>query len=89
MGVDHVLFEKHPGTSILPKAHIINQRTMEILRQHGVADAIIEKGTPPRQMSQVVWQTSLAGDGPLDRKVLGTVETWGCRPGSERTTIYQ
>lgn len=62
---------------------------MEIFRQHGIADAMVEKGTPPRQMSQIVWQTSLGGDGPLDRKVLGTHDTWGCKFGTERYTIYQ
>ncbi|KIW95796.1 uncharacterized protein Z519_02860 [Cladophialophora bantiana CBS 173.52] len=87
-GVQHILFERHAGTSILPKAHIINQRTMEIFRQHGIADEIIAQGTPPRQLSQVVWQTSLAGNGPLDRKILGTIHTWGCKQGTERNNTY-
>lgn len=39
-------------------------------------------------MSQVVWQTSLAGDGPLDRKVLGAVKTWGCQEGTEQYNTY-
>ncbi|KPM39827.1 hypothetical protein AK830_g6730 [Neonectria ditissima] len=89
LGVDHVLYERHPGTSILPKAHVINQRTMEIFRQHGFADNVIAKGTPPSQMSQVLWQTSLGGDGPLDRKVLGSIETWGCKAGSQQRNIYE
>ncbi|KAM5349120.1 hypothetical protein ACJ41O_008943 [Fusarium nematophilum] len=89
LGVDHVLYERHPGTSILPKAHVINQRTLEIFRQHGLVDHVLSKGTPPSQMSQVLWQTSLGGDGPLDRKVLGSIETWGCKPGSERRNIYE
>lgn len=89
MKVDHILFERHPGTSILPKAHIVNQRTLEIFRQHGYADEVVALGTPPRHMSQVIWQTSLGGDGPLDRKVLGRIETWGCNVGSERNSTYQ
>ncbi|KAH6972734.1 aromatic ring hydroxylase [Ilyonectria sp. MPI-CAGE-AT-0026] len=89
LGVDHVLYECHPGTSILPKAHVINQRTLEIFRQHGLATEVLAKGTPPSQMSQVLWQTSLGGDGPLDRKVLGSIETWGCKPGSERRSTYE
>ena len=89
LGVKHILFERHPGTSILPKAHIINQRTLEIFRQHGFVDDIISQGTPPNQMSQVIWQTTLGGDGPLDRKVIGRIETWGCRPGSERRATYE
>lgn len=86
LGVQHVLFERHPGTAILPKAHIINQRTMEIFRQYDIAKPIIEKGTPPHQMCKVLWQTSLGGDGPLDRKVIGSIDSWGCTPG---TTTYQ
>lgn len=89
MKVDHILFERHPGTSILPKAHIVNQRSLEIFRQHGYADEVVALGTPPRYMSQVIWQTSLGGDGPLDRKVLGRIETWGCNVGTERSTTYQ
>lgn len=84
-----MLFERHPGTSILPKAHVINQRTMEIFRQYGIADEIVKQGTPPHQMSQIVWQTSLGGDGPVDRKVLATLDTWGCKFGTERYTVYQ
>ena len=38
--------ERHPGTSILPKAHYLNQRTMEILRQHGMDSEIAAQGTP-------------------------------------------
>ncbi|KAH6988276.1 FAD binding domain-containing protein [Ilyonectria sp. MPI-CAGE-AT-0026] len=88
-GIEHVLFERHKGTSTLPKAHIINQRSMEIFRQHGIATPILQQATPPRQMSLVAWQTSLAGNGRTDRKVLGTIETWGCMAGSERNITYQ
>ncbi|KAH9207920.1 hypothetical protein DL95DRAFT_468235 [Leptodontidium sp. 2 PMI_412] len=88
-GVEHVLFERHAGTSILPKAHGINQRTMEIFRQYGLVDAIIAQGTPPRQACRVAWMTSLAGDGLLDRKVIGEIDCWGCKFGTERYTTYQ
>jgi 2,4-dichlorophenol 6-monooxygenase len=84
-----VLFERHPSTSILPKAHIINQRTLEIFRQYGIADAIIKKGTPTHQMSQVLWQTSLGGNGPLDRKLLGSIDAWGCKIGTSSYLNYQ
>jgi len=29
-GVDHLLVERHPGTAHTPRAHIVNQRTVEI-----------------------------------------------------------
>ena len=36
-GVDHLLISARPGTSDLPKAHVLNQRAMEILEDCGVA----------------------------------------------------
>jgi 2,4-dichlorophenol 6-monooxygenase len=68
--VDFLTIERHPGTSILPKAHYLNQRTMEIMRQHGVAADIYDQGTPPYNRSKSKWYTSLSGDGPLDGKTL-------------------
>lgn len=37
LGVEHLLVSALPTTSILPKAHVLNQRTMEILDDAGVA----------------------------------------------------
>lgn len=66
MGVDALTIERHPGTSHLPKAHYINQRSMEIFRQHGVADAIYARSAPRENLGRIRWMTSLGGDGPLD-----------------------
>ena len=63
LGVDHLLVERHGGTSNLPKAHYLNQRTMEILREEGLAETIYAKGTPHANMSTVGWYTTLGGDG--------------------------
>jgi 2-polyprenyl-6-methoxyphenol hydroxylase-like FAD-dependent oxidoreductase len=35
-GVGHLLVERHRGTAHTPRAHIINQRTVEILRHLGI-----------------------------------------------------
>ena len=40
LGVEHLLVSARPGTSDLPKAHVLNLRAMEILEDAGVADAI-------------------------------------------------
>jgi 2,4-dichlorophenol 6-monooxygenase len=77
LGVEHLLIERHAGTSILPKAHYLNQRTMEVFRQHGVADSIYAVGTPMGQMSKVRWRTSLGGDGPLDGKTFYEIDAFG------------
>lgn len=39
-GVESLVIERHERPSPLPIARYLNQRTMEIFRQHGVADAI-------------------------------------------------
>ena len=46
LGVEHLLVSALPTTSVLPKAHLLNQRTMEILTDCGVAPVIYDAGTP-------------------------------------------
>jgi 2,4-dichlorophenol 6-monooxygenase len=77
LGVEHLLVERHDTTSHLPKAHYLNQRTMEIFRQHGVADAIYEVGAPIEKFGKVRWLTSLGGDGELDRKTIFEMDAFG------------
>jgi 2,4-dichlorophenol 6-monooxygenase len=77
LGVDHMLIERHATTSHLPKAHYLNQRTMEVLRQHGVADSVYEVGTPIEYFGKVRWRTSLAGDGPLDARTIFEMDGFG------------
>jgi putative polyketide hydroxylase len=43
-GVESILIERHPGTSIHPKARGVNVRTMEILRQWDLAGAAAAAG---------------------------------------------
>src|SRR5438067_866570 len=76
-GIDHLLVERHPGTSVLPRAHYLNQRTMEVLRQHGVADSIYEVGTPIENFGKVRWMTTLSGDGPLDGRTIFEMDAFG------------
>ena len=85
LDVAHVLVERHASTSILPKAHYLNQRTMEVFRQHGLADAIYAVGTPAANMGKVRWCTSLGGDGPLDGKSFYTIDAFG---GGKIAPIY-
>jgi 2,4-dichlorophenol 6-monooxygenase len=77
LGVDHLLVERHPGTSVLPRAHYLNQRTMEILRQHGVADSVYEVGTPIENFGKVRWMTTLSGRGPLDGRTIFEMDAFG------------
>ncbi len=77
LGVKSYLVERHGTTSHIPKAHYLNQRTMEILREHGIADTIYAKGTPFEHMGCVSWMTSLGGDGPVDGKTLYKMDAFG------------
>lgn len=76
-GVGHLLVERHADTSNLPKAHYLNQRTMEIFRQHGLDGEVAGQGAPPDKMGKVVWRTTLAGEEPLDGRLIGEVDAFG------------
>ncbi|MEU9272525.1 FAD-dependent monooxygenase [Streptomyces sp. NPDC048251] len=84
-GVQHLLVERHADTSILPKAHYINQRTMEIFRQHGLYDTVVERASSTDRFGRVRWQTTLTGDGPLDRRVIHEMDAFG---GGALTDVY-
>lgn len=77
LGVEHLLVERRSTTSHLPKAHYLNQRTMEVFRQHGVADAIYEVGAPIEKFGKVRWRTSLGGDGELDQRSIHEMDAFG------------
>ncbi|MBI3550176.1 MAG: FAD-dependent monooxygenase [Elusimicrobia bacterium] len=58
--VPSLLVERHPGTSIHPKARSLNARTMEIFRQCGIEQEVRAAGLPP-EFRFLVWAESLAG----------------------------
>ncbi|XUZ27454.1 FAD-dependent monooxygenase [Streptomyces sp. RMIT01] len=84
-GVDHLLVERHSDTSRIPKAHYLNQRTMEIFRQHGMADDVLAEAAPLELFGKVRWMTTLAGDGPMDRRLIHEMDAFG---GGELTETY-
>lgn len=86
LGVPSLLIEKHQKQSPMPKARYLNQRTMEVLRQLGVADAVYQRSVPLDYISKMRWCTSLGGDGPWDRKTLYDLEAWG---GGSLAPTYQ
>ncbi|MQA14893.1 MAG: aromatic ring hydroxylase [Pseudonocardiaceae bacterium] len=77
LGVDHLVVERHSDTSHLPKAHYLNQRTMEVFRQHGVADSVYQVATPMEQFGKVRWRTSLGGHGALDARTFYEMDAFG------------
>lgn len=89
LNVEHVLFEKHPGTSILPKAHYLNQRTMETFRQHGIDKALKGVACPTHNMSRIEWKTSLGGNEVYDGRVLGHCAGFGGEFGTPAYETYR
>ena len=76
-GVDHLLVSSQPTTSTLPKAHVLNQRALEILDDCGAYEEIRRRSTPPEQMAWTAWYSGLGGDHPDDGRVLARQECWG------------
>lgn len=79
-GVHHVLIEKYPTTAHTPRAHIINQRTIEIFRDLGIEEEFSAIAMPWDLMENVVWHESLNG---LE---LARRQSWGTSP--ERRADY-
>jgi len=77
LGIESLLVSALPTTSILPKAHVLNQRTMEILSDVGVADPIYAKSTPARNMAAMGWYGGFAGPDPDLGRLIAKLETWG------------
>jgi 2,4-dichlorophenol 6-monooxygenase len=80
-GVGHLLVERHRGTAHTPRAHIINQRTVEILRHLGISDRFHTVATPQHLMANNLWVTTLAG------REVARSETWGT--SAERAADYR
>ena len=75
--VQHLLVESHAETSRVPKAHYLNQRTMEILRQHNLHPDVVQQGANPSEFGKVRWVTTLAGDQPADGQVIHEMDAFG------------
>jgi putative polyketide hydroxylase len=60
-GTGSLLVDKHAGTSVHPKATVVNVRTMELCRQWGVDAEIERAGISMSVLRCVCWSTTLAG----------------------------
>jgi 2,4-dichlorophenol 6-monooxygenase len=73
-GVRNMVLTKYRWTANTPRAHITNQRTVEIMRDVGLEQPIIDYGTPNELMGDTVFCTSLTGEE------LSRLHTWGTHP---------
>jgi 2,4-dichlorophenol 6-monooxygenase len=79
-GVDAITVTKYPATAHSPRAHITNQRTVEVFRDLGIEDAVRAVATPNALMGNNVWATSFA------EPELARLSTWGT--GADRLSDY-
>ena len=82
-GVEHLLVSARATTSDLPKAHVLNQRAMEVLEDVGAAEAIARRGTPAAQMAATAYYAGFAGPDPDYGRRIARLESWGADGGDE------
>ena len=81
LGVRTIMITKYRWTANTPRAHITNQRTMEIFRDMGVEQQVLADATPHELIGDTVFCTSLAGEE------IGRIRTWGT--GADRSGDYR
>ena len=81
LGVDHLVVTRYDSLAAEPRAHITNQRTMEVLDDLGVADAVIARATPQHLIGTTTFCTAITGEE------LGRVRSWGTDPRSHAAHV--
>jgi 2-polyprenyl-6-methoxyphenol hydroxylase-like FAD-dependent oxidoreductase len=71
------MITKYRWTANTPRAHITNQRAMEIFRDLGIEDQVLADATPHELVGDTVFCTSIAGEE------IGRIRTWGTHPARE------
>jgi 2,4-dichlorophenol 6-monooxygenase len=77
LGVPTVMITKYRWTANTPRAHITNQRAMEIFRDAGIESQVLADATPHEMMGDTVFCTAIAGEE------IGRILTWGTHPARE------
>lgn len=80
-GIQTIGITKYNGTANSPRAHITNQRTVEVFRDLGIEDKLAEMAMPQHLMGTQVYATSFAG------KEIARMMTWGA--GTARHADYE
>ena len=80
MGVKVQMVNRYNWTATTPRAHITNQRAVEVLRDLGVEEDARREATPWEWMGDTLFTTSLAG------REIARLRTWGT--GDKRIGDY-
>ena len=76
-GIPNIIVTKYGWLADTPRAHLTNQRTMEILRDLGIEAEAVAQSTPQHLLGHTAFCTSLAGEE------LGRLQTFGTDPRSQ------
>ena len=77
LGIPNIMITKYRWTANTPRAHITNQRAMEIFRDLGIEQQVLADATPHELVGDTVFCTSIAGEE------IGRIRTWGTHPARE------
>jgi len=77
LGIPNIMITKYRWTANTPRAHITNQRAMEIFRDLGIEEQVLADATPHELCGDTVFCTSIAGEE------IGRIRTWGTHPARE------
>ncbi len=80
-GVPSLTFTKYGSTADSPRAHITNQRAVEIFRDLGIEERVMRRALPQHLMGKQVFATAFAG------RELSRMMTWGT--GDDRRAEYE
>lgn len=61
IGLTHRVIERRTGLHTEPSAHVLKTHSMEVYRRIGVADEILEQGTPVELQQCITWCESVGG----------------------------
>jgi 2,4-dichlorophenol 6-monooxygenase len=77
LGIPNIMITKYRWTANTPRAHITNQRAMEIFRDMGIEDQVLADATDHALVGDTVFCTSIAGEE------IGRIRTWGTSAARE------
>jgi 2,4-dichlorophenol 6-monooxygenase len=77
LGVPNMMITKYRWTANTPRAHITNQRAMEIFRDMDIEDQVLADATEHSLVGDTVFCTSIAGEE------IGRIHTWGTSAARE------
>lgn len=78
LGIKSLVLSKHRATANTPRAHIFNQRAMEVLRDAGLEPALREVACDAQHMQHTSWSNKLSGEE------YGRMWAWGNKPSEKQ-----